>query len=49
MNHKRNFFLPDTDDDDLQSFPDQDIRESKILDKVCAMRSLKHADKENAE
>jgi hypothetical protein len=32
--------LPDLENDDLKSFPNEEISKSKILDMVCAMRSL---------
>jgi hypothetical protein len=34
--------LQDIEDDDLQSFPNEEISKSEILDMVCAMRSLEN-------
>jgi hypothetical protein len=41
--------LPDLTEDDLQGLPDEEINKSQILDMVCAMRSFKNADDDNAE
>jgi hypothetical protein len=42
-------FLPDLEEDNLQSFPNKEISKSKILDMVCAMRSFENIDKDDAE
>jgi hypothetical protein len=41
--------LPDLEDDDLQSFPNEQIGKPKILDMVCAMRNFENIDKGNIE
>jgi hypothetical protein len=38
--------LPDLEEDDLQGFPNEEIRKSEILDMVCAMRSFKNINEE---
>jgi hypothetical protein len=45
----RRKLLPDTEENDLQSFPNEEISKSKILDMVCAMRSFENIDKDNIE
>jgi hypothetical protein len=39
--------LPDLDD--LQSFPNEEISKSEILDMVCAMKSFENIDEDNVE
>jgi hypothetical protein len=41
--------LPDLEDVDLQIFPNKEIRKSKILDMVCAMRSFENINKDNTK
>jgi hypothetical protein len=41
--------VPGLEDDDLQGFPNEEIRKSEILDVVCAMRSFENMDEDNVE
>jgi hypothetical protein len=41
--------VPNIEEDDFQSFPNEEFSKSEIIDRVCAMRYFKNVDEGNVE